>query len=319
MYNKILVVLIFAFAISCNTNNSIDVSDIKIESKLIRFDSMFYNSDDASFLKLRQSYPLMISSDVSNSVWLAKINNKEEREVFDKSVKVFGDFSKEYSNIISVFRHVKYYFPKFIEPDVYTVISNFDYKYPVLYSGKRLFVSLEMYLGSNCEFYSGFPTYLAANMQPERIDVDVAKSIIKNIVSKDPYDKSLLSEMIYHGKVLYLTKKTIPVKSEALVVGYTDKQIVWCNNNEREMWGYLVKNKAIYNVDPKLKQRFIDIAPFSKFYLQLDRESPGRVGTWLGLQIIESYMDNNDVTIEELVKNNNAKDIFRNSKYKPKK
>ena len=64
--------------------------------------------------------------------------------------------------------------------------------------------------------------------------------------------------------------------------------------------------------------RFINLAPFSKFYLEIDNESPGRVGAWIGWQIVRSFAKNNDVPIEELLKMN-AKEIFEKSKYKPKK
>ena len=32
---------------------------------------------------------------------------------------------------------------------------------------------------------------------------------------------------------------------------------------------------------PLLIQRFIDPAPFSKFYLEIDNQSPGRIGVWM--------------------------------------
>ena len=50
----------------------------------------------------------------------------------------------------------------------------------------------------------------------------------------------------------------------------------------------------------------------------MDDESPGRVGVWIGWQIVRSYMKNNNVTLQELFAKD-AKEIFDNSKYKPKK
>ena len=65
----------------------------------------------------------------------------------------------------------------------------------------------------------------------------------------------------------------------------------------------------LYSTDQKLAPRFINPAPFSKFYLEIDNDSPGQVGAWIGWQIVRSYMKNNDVSIEELLKTN-AKEIF---------
>jgi uncharacterized protein YjaZ len=67
-----------------------------------------------------------------------------------------------------------------------------------------------------------------------------------------------------------------------------------------------------------LANRFINPAPFSKFYLEIDNESPGRVGAWIGWQIVRSYMKNNEVSLKQLLVMD-ATEIFNNSKYKPKK
>ena len=60
-------------------------------------------------------------------------------------------------------------------------------------------------------------------------------------------------------------------------------------------------------------------APFSKFYLEIDNESPGRVGAWIGWQIVRSYAENHpDVKLQDLLALD-AKTLFEQSKYKPKK
>jgi uncharacterized protein YjaZ len=85
------------------------------------------------------------------------------------------------------------------------------------------------------------------------------------------------------------------------------------------MWRFFIDESLLYNSDPKLPNRFINLAPFSKFYLEIDNESPGRVGQWIGWQIVRSFMKNNEkVTVQELLKME-YKDIFDRSKYKPKK
>jgi uncharacterized protein YjaZ len=118
---------------------------------------------------------------------------------------------------------------------------------------------------------------------------------------------------------LYIKDKLIPEYSDANKIGYTELQLKFCQENEYYMWSNLVENKLLYDINPKNEQRFIQPAPFSKFYLEIDNQTPGRVGQWLGWQIVRSYMENNDeVTLEQLMAMD-AKTIFENSKYKPKK
>ena len=317
---KIIIASVFALLLAgCTDSEQVDVSDITISSKLIRFDSLFYNSNSANLKQIQQNFPKMVNADVADTVWLNKINNKHEIDVYNKSVAVFGDFKHQNKEIENVFKHIKYYFPKFNEPDVLTVISDFDYQYPVLYSGKKLFISLDMYLGADEEEYQQFPLYLTSNMTKERIKVDVSDVILRTIVGKDPYDKSFLSNIIYQGKLLYLSQKMTPQSTESLIIGYTPEQIKWCKANESYMWSYFVQKKTIYSTNKKLSKRFIEVAPFSKFYLDLDRKSPGRVGTWIGWQIVNSYMENTNTTLEELALNTDARKIFMKSKYKPKR
>jgi uncharacterized protein YjaZ len=101
-------------------------------------------------------------------------------------------------------------------------------------------------------------------------------------------------------------------------MGYTPEQIKWCNENEGYIWRYFIEKELLYSDDQKLIPRFINMAPFSKFYLEIDNETPGRVGSWVGWQIVRSYMENNEVSLQQLL-NSNAKEIFEKSKYKPKK
>ena len=79
-----------------------------------------------------------------------------------------------------------------------------------------------------------------------------------------------------------------------------------------------MEEQLLYSTDIRLPSRFINSAPFSKFYLEIDNETPGRVGTWVGWQIVRSFMKNNDVNLQQLLQMDPI-EIFQNSKYKPKK
>jgi uncharacterized protein YjaZ len=84
------------------------------------------------------------------------------------------------------------------------------------------------------------------------------------------------------------------------------------------MWRFFIDENLLFDSDSRLPNRFINLAPFSKFYLEIDNESPGRVGQWVGWQIVRSFMENNEVSIQDMLKMD-AKQLFEKSKYKPKK
>jgi hypothetical protein len=191
-----------------------------------------------------------------------------------------------------------------------------DYQNKVIYTDSLLLISLDLYLGKNHKFYE-FPEYLKQNFEPNQILPDIVTSFS---TTKIPFgnNKNFLSQMIYAGKQLYLKDLLLPQTSDAEKIGYNQEQITWCKENESYMWRYFIQEELLYSNDSKLPSRFINTAPFSKFYLEIDNDSPGRVGTWIGWQIVRSYMENNDVNLQQLLQMD-PMEVFQNSKYKPKK
>ena len=146
---------------------------------------------------------------------------------------------------------------------------------------------------------------------------DVASDFAQKVVSR-PQNRSFLSQMIYYGKRLYLKDKLIPFDTDAQKIGYEPEQLAWVEANEEQIWRYFIERELLYSTDQKLGQRFLDPAPFSKFGLELDNESPGGVGRYVGWQIVKSFMGRNDVSLQQLL-SLPADEIFKKSNYKPKR
>ena len=124
--------------------------------------------------------------------------------------------------------------------------------------------------------------------------------------------------MIYYGKQLYLKDVWIPGSTDYQKIGYSEEEFKWILENETDIWRYFIENEILYSTDQKLLNRFIYPAPFSKFYLEIDNESPGSVGKYVGWQIVRSYMKENSTSIQQLMILE-GEEIFKKSKYKPKK
>ena len=216
----------------------------------------------------------------------------------------------------SLFKHIKYYYPNFKSPNVTTVLTNIDYNYRVIYNVQSLLISLDVYLGENHEFYNDYPAYIKENNTKEGIIVDVANEIIRTKISVNN-DRTFLGKMIFEGKKLYLLDLFLPMVSEKQKSGFLKEKIAWANENEEQVWRYFIDKNLLYSTDSDLDKRFLDLAPFSKFYLQLDNDSPGQIGKWIGWQIVKSFMDNNDVSLQSLL-SMKAQEILKKSKYKPR-
>ena len=305
--------------LSCKSDKieTIDISNINVRFDVKRYEVDFYNATKENLPNLKSKYPYLFPKEFTDSLAIAKITDKDEQELFRETQKIYKDFSELKSELSSLFKYVKYYNPKFRSPNVVTMTSNIDYTSRVIYADSLLFISLDVYLGKEHKFYGDFPNYIKENNSKENIIVDVANSIIKKQLAPFP-NRSFIGKMIHEGKKMYLLDMYLPNISDKIKIGYSKKKMDWAIENEEDIWKYFIERKLLFSTDTKLNKRFLDNAPFSKFYLETDNQSPGRIGVWLGWQIVKSFMHNNDVSLQELLMID-SEDLFKKSKYKPKK
>ena len=312
------LVVFCLFFLSCDKKNKTKnaVTAIPLELKVERFDKIFFETPPKDLEKVKAAFPFFFPGGNDNSIWLNKMQDPIWREVYTEVQKKYADFEPVKSELELLFKHIKYYFPNTKTPKVITIISEMDYTNKAIYADSLVIISLELYLGKNHKFYQ-FPNYIKQNFEQKQIMPDIVSSFSSRKIPPVT-DKDLLSQMIYQGKQLYLKDLFLPNYSDAEKMGYTPEQITWCQENESYMWRYFIEKEMLYSDDQKLITRFINPAPFSKFYLEIDNESPGKVGAWIGWQMVRSYMENNEVPVPDLLKTD-AKEIFLKSKYKPKK
>ncbi|EMY3553344.1 gliding motility lipoprotein GldB [Flavobacterium psychrophilum] len=316
---KYLILVLFLFAIiSCSKKSEIQkkVAEIPVSIKVDRYDKAFFETPPSELPKLKLQYPEFFPPSISDSILVDKMTNPLWRELYAEVEKRYGSFDKETTEIEDLFRYIKYYYPKTQIPKVYTVIQEMDTDYKVIYTEKALIISLELYLGENHKFYE-FPNYMKQTFEPSQILPDIVESFSRTKV-KPPVTKDLLSLMIYSGKQLYFNDVLLPEYSDGDKICYTPEQLKYAQDNEANMWRFFIEEKLLYDTDAKLSQRFISPSPFSKFGLISDNETPGRIGAWFGLQIVRSFMKNNDIPMQEMMAMDAAA-IFQKSKYKPKK
>lgn len=303
---------------SCDQKSKVEkaIEETPVDTKVERFDKLFFETPPKDLGKLKKQFPYFFSPKVNDTVWLNKMTAPIWREVYTEVQKKYSNTDTIQNEVETLFKHIKYYFPKTKNPKIITLISDMDPSNKAIYADSLVLISLELYLGKEHKFYQ-FPKYLKQNFEERQMMPDLVSSFSTREISPS-IDKNFLSQMVYFGKQLYLKDILLPEYNDAEKMGYTAEQTLWCQENESYIWRYFIEREVLYSDEQKLTSRFIDPAPFSKFYLEIDNESPGQVGAWIGWQIVRSYMENNDVTIGELMKTN-AKEIFEKSKYKPKK
>ncbi len=318
MRNYIAYFLLILLVVSCKNEpvNIVDVSNIDVVIDLNRFEVDFYNTTEETLIDTKQKYPMFFPANTSDSIWLSKINDVDERELYQETLKEYEDIETLETQLTSLFQYVKYYNQDFIIPKITTVISNIDYDYRIIYNRSSLIISLDCYLGVDHPFYGDYPKYIRQNNTADHIVVDVANEIISKQAFPHMNDRSFLGKMIEEGKKMYMLDLYLPKVDDREKIGYSLEKYNWAVSNEEQVWKYFLSKDLLYSTDTKLNKQFLDNAPFSKFYLSQDNLSPGRIGVFMGWQIVRSYMNNNDVTLQELLQTK-PQDIFSRSKYKP--
>lgn len=319
MIKKIIFLFLALAVISCGQQSRIEkeIAQVPVDFEVVRFDQKFAEVTVETLPELKSEYPFLFPEMYSDSVWIARLNDSIQMELNTEVEKMFSDFSEKEDELHSLFQHIKYYFPSFKEPTVITITSEVDYRNKVLISPEYLFISLDTYLGQDHPFYMGIQAYLKKNFEPNQILPDVAGAYAEKYVSR-PEVKTFLAHMLYYGKMLYLKDMWLPGTAGEVKIGYTTEELEWAIDNEEPIWRYFVERQLLFDSDTELYSRFLYPAPFSKFYLELDNESPAKLGQFIGWQIIKQYMARSNASLEEMLRTD-AETIFNKANYKPKK
>ncbi len=317
--NLIVTIILIIILTSCQPDNKliVDVSKIPVNLQIERFDTAFYGQNPEKLPGLKKQYPYMFPAYVPDSIWQKKMQDSLLLDLKTEVDSIYPDNQKFEASIKDLFRHIKYYYPKFKAPKIITLYSDWNYLKKAVYLDSLELLTLDNFLGENNRLYKGIPAYIRQNMTPANIPVAVAKSIIETQI-KPAKSKNLLSKMVNYGKQLYFLDAYLPQTPDYLKIGYTEKKMKWAQQNEEAVWQYFIENDLLYSTKSDLNKRFLNLAPYSKFYTEQDMESPGYIGRYIGWKIVRSFMKKNKVSLQKLLRTP-EEEIFKKSNYKPKK
>jgi gliding motility-associated lipoprotein GldB len=321
---------------SCNQDHKPDVSNVKVDIKIDRFEQDLYqgkNKDIASTDKfLANKYGYFYDDFVHKMVGNSTISGPEMLKILYKD-KAYTDLNSEvdsiYPNVKNVekeltqsFKYIKYYYPKAKIPRFITLLSGFAYQ--ITTGNDYMGIGLDMFLGRNSKFYGAIvqsvPLYQSRRFEPQYIVPRVTEVYAREeLFHERDEDQSLLAKMVYNGKILYFMDQVLPENTaDTLKIGYTGKQMAWCKQYEGNIWAYLLENELLFETDYPKIQVYLSDGPFTP-QLGERRSSAPKLGVWLGWQIVRKYMaENPKVTLKQLMETTDAQQILTQAKYKPK-
>ena len=320
LFYFIFINLFIIIVISYNYRNSIqdEINPLDIKIVVDRFDQVFDSLSESNIVEIKNDYPFLFPGKYSDDFWINKSNDTLYSLLKDSVDKNFMDLLDVENDLLNLYKHLKDELPQIRIPKVISIINNVDYENKVILADTLLIISIDSYLGSDNILYDGIPSFIKKEMDIKYLSSHITEKYFDKIIKLNS-GRNFLSKMIFYGKKLYFKDIIMKTSNDAIKIGYTRDENIWVNENQIFIWQYFIEKQLLFKTDERLDDRFLFPAPFSKFYLEIDNNSPGKIGQWIGWQIVKSYSNEfPDKSLKEIL-SLEAEELFNKSNYKPRR
>lgn len=236
--------------------------------------------------------------------------------LLQETKRVFGDLSGLRSEFEEAFTNLKYYYPDFTPPRIQTVVTGLDTD--LFITDTLIVVGLDYYLGNSGKYRPKTYDYLLRKYDPD----DIVPSCLLIYGIQEPRnktnisDRTILADMIAYGKSFYFAKHMLPCIPDSTLIWYTPSEIRGSRENQKLIWARFIEDRVLFSTSHMEKQRYLGDRPAT---IQVNVKCPGRIGQWLGWQIVKSYMElHPETTLPQLMAMEDAQKLFKESGYRPK-
>ncbi len=222
----------------------------------------------------------------------------------------FQDMSGLERDFTRGFKRLKRELPHMPVPRVYAQLSALNQS--VVVGDSTLGFSIDKYMGADYPLYAQFYyPYQCRSMSPERIVPDcMAFYLLSEYPFPWEWHRTLLDHILHRGKIHWVVAQILGMATLEEEMGYTQAEGDWCRERRERIWGYIVESGHLHSTDPVLVRTYLHPAECT---YPLGTDSPGEVGVWLGLQIIDEYMaKNKNMTIADLLRETDYRSILKN-------
>lgn len=239
--------------------------------------------------------------------------------VYGQAKEVLVDLSDIESQLSLVFRRLKAQDPNFTPPAVKTVLSGFARD--IYVSDTLWLISVENFIGPQAYYRpqgpgnQPLPHYLAIRYQRDYIVPMLLKSYAQKYIPFEDATPSFLDQILRFGKLYEFTKSVLPELPDSLIVRYPQSVIGDVEDNMQTIWSHFIENELLYNTQYYEYRGYIDEAPGVP---AIGNKCPGRVGRYVGWQILQEYRKQQpEEDLLSVMKNPQSQRILQTSQFKP--
>lgn len=214
---------------------------------------------------------------------------------------VLGDMASEQDLFNNAFARLRALFPDSLVPRI--VAFNAGYNYGIFPTDSVLGVGVEWFIGNEHPVVGylapeAFPQYVKERMVPAMLVPSAMKGWLLVHYTRDISGEDLLANLVETGKVMALLDELLPEVEPHLKLAFSPAQRAWCEANEYEIWKSVASGDQLFSKKPDVIGRWMNDGPFTG---GLPRESPGHIGEWIGLRMVQAYRKANpQLTMQQL-------------------
>lgn len=324
---RILVLLISLIIFGCQQNKEKrpDVSHIAIDMSVKRLEhDLFgaYSKEELhDFLKTNtvlkkeffhaDQYP---HDSILVNTLFDLIKDPHIDTLYQEVQAAFSDISDVEAQFEAAFRHIKYYYPDFHVPEIQTIVTGFGRDMYI--SDSVIIVGLDYYIGEGATYRPiDLPEYILRRYEREYIVPSCVLLLSGKYNNINVEDHTMLADMIFYGKAYYFASHVLPGVPDSVLIGYERESLNDVRENQQIVWAHFVQNELLYETSHFVKMKYLDERPKT---LEIGNKAPGRIGVWLGWEIVKQYMrEHPEERLPGLMETADAQQIFMKSKYKP--
>lgn len=320
-----ILLLIFACGTkeeTCELDQEILSADIEVKIERLE-DDFFTASSPEDFFYLMENHPEFTKNYLQPELYLSQdslVSSLIQIHQDSAMVELYGAVKQEIPDLTSIerdlenaFNYIKHYFPDFEPPKVYTFVSGFNSD--LMITDELIVIGLDYFLPITHPFQPDLPRYMADRYDLSYLIPMIITAMSSQFNEVNLQDQTLLAEMIYFGKAYHFTKTILPCAAEGLIIGYTEDEVGEIYSNEEYIWSHFVENELLYETNPFEIQKYLGEAPSTD---AISTKAPGRIGRWLGWNIVDDYQISNGISLEDLMAEKDAEKVFRQSGYRPR-
>ncbi len=331
MYYRFLLLATLLLAFGCSDKGCElpdEIASIPLDITIERLEKPFFESkSEAGITSFLQEHPLFArnylqisgapDNRLTNSLYEIATNASLDTLVRQAGQR-FGDMKEEQQQLETAFKVVKHNYPQFEVPEVKTFVTGLGSLGNDIYLSDSLLVfGLDYFIGKTASYRPQVYEYIRNRYEREKM-VPAAMLLLSDRFNKtNPAERTLLAEMLNIGKAYYFVQTVMPCAPDSVIISYSGQEMADVNHNEGRIWAHFIEKGLLYEKSPFVVNKYIGERPNTP---EIDGTAPGRIGAWVGWQIVRKYMERHPkVTLPELMAETDYGKIFNESKYKPER